>query len=181
MWYADCMYGYPFMVRPFLKRNEFIGRGGYFSAYADRTGDPRFYYRAKPYGESDLGDFTPPSLSGSVCYSYRGIEHYVHSVGFAYAIPLGVAWIHSEKTNVYDPRPDPDHKTWNAAVVYGLEFSKTHYPVFLAISLPVHDMKNAPDPDDEYDPAPMKKWDAPDWKDFLNQWTFALGIKTTLF
>jgi hypothetical protein len=181
MWMFEVVYNQPFAMRLITGKNEFLGSGSYFEAYADSTGSKRFYYRFKPYGENDLGSYSPPSASGSVYYVYRGVEKYVHSFGVTFAAPIGVAWISSEKTKQYNPRPDPDHKAWSAAVAYGLEFSSMKYPVFMAISLPIHDKSNAPNPNNEYDPTPMKKWDGPDMKDFLQQWTFALGVKSTMF
>ena len=181
MWMVEGGYSHPFAMRLFSGKNEFIDEGEYYHAFADSTDNRRFYYRFKHYGENDRGAFTPPSLSAAFYYMYKGLEEYAHSWGIAVGIPLGVAWIGSEKTTQYDPRPDPDHKAWSAALVYQLEFSRPKYPVLLAISLPIHDKKNDPNPDNEYDPSPMKKWDGPDWKDFLQQWTFAVGFKSTMF
>ena len=81
----------------------------------------------------------------------------------------------------YDPKPDPDHQTWSAAFVYGLEFSRTDIPVFVAFSLPIHDKAGGANPEDEYDESPMKEWNAPDWSDFGQQWTIAVGIKGSFF
>ena len=96
-------------------------------------------------------------------------------------MPGAFAWISSEKAGTYDPRPDPDHQAWSVAFAYGIEFSNADFPVFFAISLPLHDKSNAADPDDEYDESPMRKWDAPDWSDFGQQWTIAVGIKGSFF
>ncbi len=188
MWMFEVGYSHPFNMRLISGKNSFIGdgddeaeEGEYFAAYYDSTDNKRFHYRFKPYGENDLGGFSPPSATANVYFVYRGVEHYVHSFGLALSAPLAVAWIPSEKTSEYNPRPDPDHKTWNAAFVYGLEFSAAKYPIFLGISLPIHDTPNAADPDNEYDPTPMKKWDAPEMADFLQQWTIALGFKSTMF
>ena len=105
---------------------------------------------------------------------------FVHSLGVTFSVPLGVAWIASEQTDTYDPRPDPDHKAWSAAFVYGLEFSRTNYPIFLAFSLPIHDKSDSND-DDEYDDSPMRCWNAPDMSAFFKEWTLAIGIKGTFF
>jgi hypothetical protein len=91
-----------------------------------------------------------------------------------------VTWIPSEKPGQYAPRPDPDHKAWSAALVYGLEFSHAKFPLFISVSLPIHDKTNPPGKD-EMDPTPMKRWDAPDFKDLFQQWTIALGLKATMF
>jgi hypothetical protein len=112
---------------------------------------------------------------------FRDERQYAHSFGLALSVPLAVAWIHSEKAGQYDPRPDPDHKAWNVAMVYQLEFCHDKFPVFLAVSLPIHDKANPAEPDNEYDPTPMKHWDGPDWGDFMQQWTVAVGLKSIMF
>jgi hypothetical protein len=168
MWFFDVIYNHPFIVRPFSKQNEFLDT--YFSDYKDRTGNRRFYYRGKPYGENDIGDYTPPSITLSTFFSYKNFEHHVHSLGLIFNAPLGVAWKHSPFSNVYDPAPDPDHKAWSGALIYGVEFSREKLPLFLSVSLPLHDKAD-----------PYGRWNAPDWSDFLNQWTFAFGFKTTFF
>jgi hypothetical protein len=174
---ANVNFNFPFAVRPFGK-NEFLD--SYFTAFRDSTQSRRFFYQFKPYGENDLGGYTPPSVGGSVSYAYRGVENYVHSWTVVFSVPLGVAWIPSEKTGQYNPRPDPDHKAWTAALCYGLEFSRPKFPVFIGLSLPIHDKANAPGAN-EMDPTPMKRWDTPDLKDLFQQWTVALGLKATMF
>lgn len=180
LWLFDASFRYPFNMKPFSKENEFLDE--YFSDYKSDTHNDRFYYRLKHYGENDLGDYIPPGMSGGFTYAYRGVQNYVHSFGLTFSAPFGVAWIHSERSDVYDPRPDPDHEAWRAALVYGLEFSRPKYPVFIAVAMPIHDKspKNI-DPDKEYDPEPMENWNAPDWEDFLQQWTVAVGIKSAMF
>lgn len=106
-------------------------------------------------------------------------ENFVHSFGVTFSAPLGVAWIPSEKVGVYDPRPDPDHLAWSMTFVYGLEFSRSDYPIFLAFSLPLHDKSNAANSNDEYDESPMRKWNLPDWGAFFEEWTLAVGIKAS--
>jgi hypothetical protein len=168
IWMVDVSYTHPFALRPFSNKNEFLDT--YFSDYKDRKDNKRFYYRAKPYGENDLGGYTPPSVSATAYFGYRGYEGYVHSWGMMFNAPLGVAWIPSPNINTYNPIPDPDHKAWSAALVYGLEFSKQKFPLFMAISLPIHDKSD-----------PYGNWNGPDWKDFCQQWTFSLGFKASLF
>jgi hypothetical protein len=168
LWKIDVSYSHPFNMKPFTGENEFIGSE--LSAYRDRTGNDRFYYRAKPYGENDLGGYTPPSASVAAYYAYRGVEGYVHSWGVYLSAPFGAAWIPAPSVGEYAPQPDPDHKAWNGALVYGLEFSRSKYPVFCAVSLPVHDRSD-----------PYNRIDPPDWDDFLNQWIFAVGIRSTMF
>lgn len=177
IWIYNVSYAHPFNSRWISGQNEFLD--GELAAYQGAD-SRRFYYDWKFYGESDLGDFTPPSLTGAVHYGYRGIPGMVHSVGLTFSAPLGVAWIRSEQVGVYDPRPDPDHKAWSAALVYGAEFSRDTYPIFMAFSLPFHDKANAPGAN-EYDETPMASWDAPDWKDLAQQWVVALGFKTSFW
>jgi hypothetical protein len=141
----------------------------------------RFEYYFKPYGENDLGAYSPPSLSASYYYGYRGKRGFVHSWGATFAVPLGVAWIPSFNATKYDPHPDPDHQAWSSTLNYGLEFSRSKFPIFVGVSLPLHDRKNSADPSDPYNEDPFRKWDWPDWNDFLQQWTVGIGIKSTMF
>jgi len=141
----------------------------------------RFEYYFKPYGENDLGAYTPASISGSCYYGYRGKHGFVHSWGVTFAAPLGVAWIPSFNASKYDPHPDPDHQAWSSTLNYGLEFSRTKFPIFAGVSLPLHDRKNSADPSDPYNEEPFRKWDWPDWGDFLQQWTVGIGVKATMF
>ena len=177
VWIHGLSFSFPWITRFMTGKNEYMD--SWFTQYRSMR-DKRFYYDWKFYGENDLGDYTPPSISLSTHYGYRGVPGMVHSFGVSFGVPLGVAWIHSEKVGVYDPRPDPDHKAWNAAFVYGAEFSRDDFPIFIAMSIPIHDKSNAPGPN-EYDPKPMQAWDGPDWKDVLQQWTVALGFKTTFW
>lgn len=177
IWIYNLSYTQPWMTRFMTGKNEFMDKWlGNYQGIADR----RFYYDWKLYGESDLGDYTPPAVGATVHYGYRGVPGMVHSVGFSFSAPLGVAWIRSEKTGIYDPRPDPDHKAWSAALVYGAEFIRNDYPIFLAFSLPITDSPNAPNAD-EYDPSPMAQWNGPDWSNVLQQWVVALGFKTSFW
>ena len=141
----------------------------------------RFEYWFKPYGENDLGGYTPPSITAAAYFGYRGMEHYVHSFGVKVWVPFGVAWIPDFSASSYNPSPDPDNKTWSITLHYGLEFSRSDYPIYLAINKVIicgsnkNDMKNA------FDERALAKWRTPDLKDLLNMWTFAIGIKTTMF
>jgi len=177
IWIYNVSYSMPFNSHWISGKNEFMASA--LSAYQN-VDSRRFYYDWKFYGENDLGDYTPPSLSFATHYGYRGVPGMVHSFGLAMSAPLGVAWIRSEKVGQYDPRPDPDHKAWSVALVYGAEFSRDDFPVFVAFSLPIHDKSNAPGAN-EYDPKPMSKWDGPDWKDVAQQWVAALGFKTSFW
>lgn len=177
IWIYNVTYSHPWNTRFMTGKNEFLDT--WLSDY-EGVDSKRFYYDWKFYGENDLGDYTPPSLSLGVHYGYRGIPGMVHSVGMSFGAPLGVAWIRSENTGVYDPRPDPDHKAWSAALVYGVEFSRDDYPIFMAFSLPFHDQANAPSAD-EYDESPMREWNAPDTKDAFQQWVLAMGFKKSFW
>ena len=177
IWLYSLSYTHPFAMHLISGENEF--NDSYWEDIEHEG--KRFEYRFKPYGENDLGAYTPPSVGGSIAYGYRGRPGIVQSFGVNFSVPLGVAWINSEKVGTYDPRPDPDHQAWSVAFAYGIEFSNADFPVFLAVSLPLHDKSNAADPDDEYDESPMRKWDAPDWSDFGQQWTIAVGIKGSFF
>ena len=177
IWLYSLSYTHPFAMHLISGENEF--NDSYWEGMEHEG--KRFEYRFKPYGENDLGAYTPPSVGGSIAYGYRGRPGIVQSFGVNFSVPLGVAWINSEKVGTYDPRPDPDHQAWSVAFAYGIEFSNADFPVFLAISLPLHDKSNAADPDDEYDESPMRSWDAPDWSDFGQQWTIAVGIKGSFF
>ena len=179
IWLYSLSYTHPFAMHLFSGENEF--NDSYWKNIK-KHGD-RFKYRFKPYGENDLGAFTPPSVGGSVAYGYRGRAGIVQSFGLNFSVPLGVAWIASEKADdgVYDPRPDPDHQAWSISLVYGLEFSNPDFPVFLAFSLPIHDKAGGADPMNEYSEKPMKKWNAPDWSDIGQQWTIAVGVKGSFF
>lgn len=177
IWLYGLTYTHPFAMHLFSGENEF--NDSYWDGLSHK-GD-RFKYRFKAYGENDLGAYTPPSVGGSIAYGYRGRPGIVQSFGFSFSVPLGVAWISSEKVGSYDPRPDPDHQAWSAAFAYGIEFSDTDFPIFLALSIPIHDKANAPDSKDEYDESPMRKWNLPDMGDFGQQWTIAVGVKGSFF
>ena len=177
IWLYSLSYTHPFAMHLISGENEFNDT---YWKNIEHDGK-RFEYRFKPYGENDLGAFTPPSVSASVAYGYRGRPGIVQSLGLNFSVPLGVAWISSEKAGTYDPRPDPDHQAWSLAIAYGIEFSNADFPVFLAFSVPIHDKANAADPKNEYDDSPMREWNAPDWGDIMQQWTIAVGIKGSFF
>jgi len=181
IWLFDISYSHPFAMRLFSGENEFIGEGEYYEDYADRKDNTRFYYRFKPYGENDLGDFTPPSINLSAYYGYRGIHGYTHSWGITFAAPFAVAWVHEEKVdtdpNPYNPRKDNDHQAWSATLNYGVETEHRKLPRFFAVSAPIHGKGYDPDDPDSY----HGKWTGPDWSDFLQTFTFSLGVKATMF
>lgn len=186
IWLFDLGYSHPFNMKLFTGKNQFMD--DYYSNYknyadsSDSDIKNRFYYRFKPYGENDLGDYTPPSVNVSAYYGYKGVHGYMHSWGVTFSAPLAIAWVHAEPLaadqtkTMYNPRPDPDHESWSATLNYGLEFGNDKFPLFLAVSLPLHDRSNDPE-----DPKKTFGWDAPDWEDFGQQWTFAIGMKATMF
>jgi hypothetical protein len=180
----DIVYSYSFNV-------NFTGKNQYFS-YDPQVWNlmtdaqkKRFNYYFKPYGESDLGAYTPPSLMASAFYGYKGMEDFVHSFGLMFSVPLGVAWIPGFDTKRYNPSPDPDNQVWNATLCYGLEFSRSNFPIYLAAYLPIHSKTasatnaQAADP---YNLKPMQDWTrGPDWNDIFHRWSVFLGVKTFLF
>jgi hypothetical protein len=180
---CDLSYTHPVAMRLFSGENVFLSTYG-FNTIASRS-DERFYYRFKPYGENDLGDFFPPSTTLGVTWAYRGHESRVQSIGVNVNVPLGVSWIHSEKINgqnaSYDPRPDPDFKRWSATFQYGYEFSSEVFPVYVALQLPLYAKKNPVNPDNEYDAKAIGKWSGPDWSNFLQTGSVYLAFKSTFF
>src|SRR5271157_24982 len=181
----DLVYSYPFNI-------NFYGKDQYYDFTPQQqnmmTGaeKKRFYYYFKPYGENDLGGYTPPSIMASAFYGYRGMENFVHSFGLMFSVPLGVDWIPSMQNGTpYDPAPDPDNQVWNATLCYGLEFSRSNFPVFIAAYLPIHaktaSATNA-QAGNPYDPTPMEDWSrGPDWNDVFHRWSVFVGVKTSLF
>jgi hypothetical protein len=180
----DLIYAYSFNI-------NFSGKDKYYS-YDQKVWDlmtaaqkKRFNYYFKPYGENDLGGYVPPNLTASVFYGYKGMEDFVHSFGLMFSVPLGVAWIPSFDTKVYNPTPDPDNQVWNATLCYGLEFSRSNFPLYLAAYLPIHSKTasatnaQAADP---YNLKPMQDWTrGPDFNDIFHRWSVFLGVKTFLF
>jgi hypothetical protein len=176
IWMFDLSYSNPFNMKPFSGENQYLDE--YFALYKNEKNNKRFYYRFKPYGENDLGDYVPPSATISVYYGNKKTDGFMHSFGVTYSMPLAEAWIHSETfadTNtLFEPRPDPDHKVWSASFNYGMEVSTHTFPLFFGVSLPFHSCKK---PAKSTDPNQY----APDMKDFLQQWTFNIGVKSILF
>jgi hypothetical protein len=166
----DGYFSYPFMVR-FDKKNQYLATD--YRNYANITGATRtrFYYThwLKPYGESDRGDYYPPSASFDAIYAYRGVPKLVQSFQLFFLAPMGVRWIHSYDPALYDPRPDPDNRAWDLVLGYGVEFSRDILPLFFGVGLPVHAKKDI-----------SGKWDAPDWDNMGQEWIIALGFKAAL-
>ena len=172
MWMFDISYCHPMTFRLFSGKNEFLD--SYFKGYKDSTGNKRFYYRFKPYGENDLGDFTPPSITATAYRGIKGGYDFMQSLGLTFSAPLGVTWVHDEIMNGsvlrYNPRPDPDDMAWSGQLIYAIEFSHPQHPLYLAVVKPIHDKKDA-----------QGKWDAPDWESLKNEWGLVLGLKATMF
>jgi hypothetical protein len=184
---VDAMYSHPFAV-------NFSGKNTYFPLYNDTavwnlmtaSQKSRFEYYFKPYGENDLGGYSPPSVTASAFYAYKGIEHFVHSAGVMFSAPIGVSWIPSFDPKRYDPTPDPDNQSWTATLCYGLEFSSRNFPLFVAAYVPIHGRTfsataSSTQLSNQYDSSPMAQWNAPDWHDVLHRWSVFVGTKTTLF
>ena len=187
LWIVEGFFSYPFAVN-FYGKNQFVNnqkdqyntidaRWNYLSEQQRK----RFEYYFKPYGENDLGGYTPPSVTATVYYGNRHQANFVHSYGAKVSIPLGVAWIPNYSAGSYDPTPDPNNKSWSVTLHYGLEFSRADYPLYLAINKTIWG-KSTPNPNDPYDEKPLARLHAPELKSLLkDNWTFAFGIKTTMF
>jgi hypothetical protein len=186
LWVVEGFFSYPFAVN-FHGKNQFVNNQpdqyNDISARWDLlTADQkkRFEYYFKPYGENDLGGYTPPSITATVFYGNRRQANYVHSYGAKVWVPLGVSWIPNYSAGSYDPMPDPNHKSWSVTLHYGLEFSRAEYPLYFAINKTISG-KSTPNAN-QYDERPLAWLHAPDMKELLNDnWTFGLGIKATMF
>lgn len=185
MWMLDGSFSHGFNMKPFSGKNEMMDE--YFADYThyedssdDVEAKEHFYYRFKPYGQNDLGDYTPPSVSMSVYYADRSHENFMQSFGLSFSFPLDTAMIHSEDYNGehtrYQPRLDPDHEAWSLTFSYGIEFKNGDFPVFLGASCPLHDRHY-----DKEDESSTYGWDLPDWQDFPQQLTIAAGMKVAFF
>ena len=170
MYVFDGFFNYPFMFR-FDKKNGYLETD--YKEYKTATENrERFYYKhmLKPYGESDRGDYYPPTVSFDAIYAYRGVPKLIQSFQLFFMAPLGVRWIHSYVPTEYNPMPDPDHRAWDVVLSYGMEFSRERLPLFFGIGVPIHDRED-----------PVGKWDAPDWESIGNEWIFAFGFKAAMF
>jgi hypothetical protein len=187
LWIFEAYYNHPFALN-FRGKNRFVNNKS--DQYNDINSrwdllspeqKDRFDYWFKPYGENDLGGYTPPSITLAAYFGNRRVEYYVHSFGVKVWVPFGVAWIPDFSASSYHPAPDPDHKTYSLTLHYGLEFSRAHYPIYLSINKVIISGSNKNDMKNAFDEATLRKWRTPDMKDLLNMWTFAFGIKTTMF
>jgi hypothetical protein len=141
----------------------------------------RFAYHFKPYGENDLGGYTPPSLFLAAYYGDKRDPEYVTSYGMTFSVPMGVTWIPSYVAKAYDPMPDPDFQAWSGTLQYGIEFSRGKNPFYLVVSKLIHDKASTPNQTYRYDPDYVNKWNGPDWRDFASTWSFTVGVKTSVF
>jgi hypothetical protein len=180
----DLVYSYSFNVN-FDGKNQYFDYSQQELDMMSTTDKKRFSYYFKPYGENDLGGYTPPNLMASFYYGYKGMEDFVHSFGLMFSVPLGVTWIPAFDTKTYNPSPDPDNQVWNATLCYGLEFSRSNYPIFIAAYLPIHaktaSATNAQG-SNTFNLAPMEDWSrGPDWNDVFHRWSVFMGVKTSIF
>jgi hypothetical protein len=166
----DLGYSQPFAMRLFSGENEFLENYFPDGVPEEAEDNSRYYYRFKWYGENDMGDYKPASLSASAFYGNRKVHGYVHSFGVTFSAQLGQAYMHHWDPSLYEPKVDPDQQMWSGTLNYGLEFSRPKYPIFVSIVKPIHDTG---DKDME--------WSQPDWKDFLHAWSVAIGVKSTMF
>ena len=181
---ADFYATHPFVINFSGKNkynNESSGGWGYET---DLMGDDerrRFVYHFKPYGENDLGGYTAPSLYGAAYYGDKRNPRYVYSYGLTVSVPLQANWIPNYSASVYDPIPDPDFWAWSGTLQYGIEFSHEDRPLYLVFAKQIHDRATPPTQDGRYDVGAVATFDGPDWRDFWNTWSFAIGIRTSAF
>jgi hypothetical protein len=163
-------FSYPFNVR-FDKRNEYLDSD--YKSYRDATVNrERFYYnnRIKPYGESDRGDYYPPSIQLFATYSRHRKRILQHSLQWSFDVPLGTQWIHHHDPTLYDPIPDPDHRAWNMIVAYGIEYSRFRFPIFVGVGVPLHDKRGIDN-----------RWDGIDTRSLFREWVVTTGLTVGLF
>lgn len=181
---VDCMYLHPFAFS-FNGTNAHnaasTGGWGYRTDLMTSNEKQRFSYHFKPYGENDLGGYTPPSVYAAVYYGDKHDPGYVSSYGVSMSVPLGVTWIPSYVATAYDPIPDPDFWAWSGTIQYGLELSSERRPVYIMVSKMIHDKTNPPSQTDRYNADAVNHWSGPDWRDFAYTWSFTIGIRTSLF
>jgi hypothetical protein len=187
LWVFEGFFSYPFAVN-FYGKNQHVDNSpdqyndvaGRWNLLTDEQ-KSRFEYYTKPYGENDLGGYTPPSITATAYYGNRRQANHVHSYGVKLWIPLGVAWIPNYSAGSYNPMPDPNNKSWSITLHYGLEFSRAEYPLYFAINKTIWG-KSTPNQSNPYDEKPLARLHALDMKELFNDnWTFAAGIKSTMF
>jgi hypothetical protein len=181
---ADFLATHPFEIN-FSGRSKYndeaSGGWGYDTDLMNNDEEKRFAYHFKPYGENDLGGYTAPSLYGALYYGDKRNPRYVYSYGLTLSVPLQVNWIPNYSASLYDPIPDPDFWTWSGTLQYGVEFSHDERPLYLVFAKQIHDRATPPSQSDRYNVDAVSTWNGPDWRDFWNTWSFAIGIKTSAF
>lgn len=181
---VDVLATHPFMIN-FSGINKYndaaAGGWGYDTDLMAGDEKRRFEYHFKPYGENDLGGYTAPSLYGAVYYGDKRHPRYVQSYGLTLSVPLQANWIPDYRVSHYDPIPDPDFWTWSGTMQYGIEFSHEERPLYLVFAKQIHDKATPPSQNDRYNPAAVTTVNGPDWRDFWNTWSFAVGIRTSAF
>jgi hypothetical protein len=180
---ADFLATHPFVINVSGTNNfndEASGGWGYDTDLMSGKEKQRFVYHFKPYGENDLGGYTAPSLYGAVYYGDKRNPRYVQSYALTASVPLQANWIPNYKASVYDPIPDPDYWTWSGTLQYGIEFSHEERPLYLVFAKQIHDRATPPQ-DDRYSVGAVTTLNGPDWRDFWNTWSFAIGIRTSAF
>jgi hypothetical protein len=181
---ADFLATHPFGVN-FSGTNKYnddaSGGWGYETDLMSGEEKRRFVYRFKPYGENDLGGYTAPSLYGAVYYGDKRNPRYVPSYALTLSIPLQVNWIPNYSASLYDPIPDPDFWTWSGTLQYGIEFSHEERPLYLVFAKQIHDRATPPSQNERYTVDAVTTVNGPDWRDFWNTWSLAIGIRTSAF
>lgn len=170
---------YPFNIS-FSGRNEFLDtwytENRSYKDSTDSDTKSRFYYRFKPYGENDIGDYYPPSLffepAVSASFSER-LEHFWRS---KLEFPLGTTWLHNYYARVYDPHPNPDHRAWRFTLHYDLQLTIRPVQSIFSISLPLYDK---PPKSAFYTESDLNTWDSPDWTEFMQSWSFGVRLRIT--
>ncbi|MBN1575985.1 MAG: hypothetical protein JW913_05495 [Chitinispirillaceae bacterium] len=166
----DASLHYPFNVR-LDKRNKYLDTD--YRAYRDATENrERFYYRwpVKPYGESDRGDYYPPSLTIEGAYGWFRNAAIVHSLQVSFSATLGTRWIRHYEPTRYAPYPDPDHRAWSTLLSYGVEFSRFRFPLFAGFGVPVSDRRGG-----------NNQWDGIDTDALFREWIFVAGFTVGFF
>jgi hypothetical protein len=181
---ADFLATHPFQINfsgSNEKNDEASGGWGYDTDLMTGAEKRRFVYRFKPYGENDLGGYTAPSLYGAVFYGDKRNPRYVYSYGLTLSVPFQVTWIPNFNSSFYDPIPDPDFWTWSGTLQYAIEFSHGERPLYLVVAKQIHDRATPPSQDRRYDVSAVSTLNGPDWRDFVNTWSLAIGIRTSAF
>ena len=175
LWHFGAGYAAPFQMRPVSGKNEFID--GRLEAYAQEKSGKRFYYRFKPYGENDLGRVVPSELLLDCRYSHIVNSLFRHTWVVRLTLPFGVHWIHDERIDRYDPRPDPEHRMWKSTWIYMPELRVKGFSAVCFVGLSLNDKANDGNPENMYDDTPYARSDGADWNSFLRESYSGLGVR----